>query len=180
MGFLGAYRAHAAPFDLLNGLGLGMGDLGRLQRRWQERLTTDSELAEQAAELAKQKPSAVPSVSAAKGVLKPFPWSKKGAPLKASMSAPEHSAESTETEGDFDLSAHTALAAELAIALKERASVLRRHGLDEPLFAALQARWNARIAADAVLAQDYRRLVQHHRARFESWARSGKDLVSAA
>jgi len=59
MGFLGAYGAHTAPFDLLGGLGLGTGDLGRLQRRWQKRLASDEELAKQAAELAKKKPSAV-------------------------------------------------------------------------------------------------------------------------
>ena len=83
LGFLGAYAAHAAPFDLLVGLGLGMSDLGRLQRRWSKRLAEDQELARQAAELAKSKPSAVPKVSAAKGVLLPFPWSKKGAPIKS-------------------------------------------------------------------------------------------------
>ena len=174
MGFLGAYGAHQAPFDLLSGLGLGMGDLGRLQRRWQKRLATDEALAKQAAELAKQKPRAVPSVSAAKGALRPFPWSKKGAPSK--VSAPERIAEATGTEEDFDLASHTALVAELAFAPKDRLRVLRRHGLDQPALAALQARWDARIVADAALAQDYRRLVQHHRARFESAARSGKDL----
>lgn len=174
MGFLGAYAAHKAPFDLLSGLGLGMGDLGRLQRRWRKRLATDEALAKQAADIAKQKPRAVPSVSAAKGVLRPFPWSKKGAKGKASVA--EHHAESTGAEGDFDLASHTALVAELAVAPKERLRVLRRHGLDQPALAARQARWDARIAADAALAQDYRRLVEHHRARFESAARSHKDL----
>jgi hypothetical protein len=82
LGFLGAYAGHAAPFDLLGGLGLGMNDLGRLQRRWDRRLKADDELAKQAAELAKKKPTAVPKVSAAKGILKPFPWSKRRAPLK--------------------------------------------------------------------------------------------------
>ena len=84
LGFLGAYGKHTAPFDLLGGLGLGMNDLGRLQRRWDKRLKADQELAKQAEELAKKKPSAVPKVSAAKGVLKPFPWSKRRAPIKAS------------------------------------------------------------------------------------------------
>ena len=84
LGFLGAYAKHAAPFDLLGGLGLGMNDLGRLQRRWHQRLEADQELAKQAAELAKKKPSAIPKVSAAKGVLKPFPWSKQRAPRRPS------------------------------------------------------------------------------------------------
>lgn len=153
MGFLGAYGAHAAPFDLLRGLGLGMSDLGRLQRRWEKRLATDAELAKQAAELAKQKPRAVPRVSAAKGVLKPFPWSKKGAPAPATATAMD--AEAPGTEGDFDLAQYAALAAELSIAPKERPRVLRRHGLSGPSLAAIQARWEARIAADGAVGQDY-------------------------
>jgi hypothetical protein len=177
MGFLGAYAGHKAPFDLLGGLGLGMSDLGRLQRRWAKRLATDQELAKQAAELAKTKPSAVPKVSAAKGVLKPFPWSKKGAPSPAvAMAAFVASAESPAAEADLDLAQYAALAAELAVAPKERAWVLRRHDLDAPAFEALLARWDARMAADSALAQDYRRLFAHHRARFESAAKSGKDL----
>ncbi len=94
LGFLGAYAVHAAPFDLLGGLGLGMNDLGRLQRRWSKRLAEDQELAKQAVDLAKTKPSAVPRVSAAKGVLTPFPWSKKGAPGKAAP--PEVKAEAAQ------------------------------------------------------------------------------------
>ena len=173
MGFLGAYGAHRAPFDLLDGLGLKMSDLGRLQRRWQKRLATDEALAKQAAELAKQKPSSAPSVSTTKGVLKPFPWSKRGAPVPASAPAP--SAETSAIEGDFDLASYAALAAELAVTPKERPRVLCRHDLDEPAFGALQARWDGRTAADAALAQDYRRLFAHQRARFESAARSGKE-----
>jgi hypothetical protein len=174
MGFLGAYTAHPAPFVLLDGLGLKMGDLGRLQRRWQKRLTTDAELAKQAAEVAKQKPNAVPSISAAKGVLRPFPWSKSGAPTKAAASAPD--AETSAAEGDFDLASYAALAAQLAVTPEERRRLLRRHGLDEPAMAALKAQWDARIASDAALAQDYRRLFAHQRARSESAARSGKEL----
>ena len=174
MGFLGAYGAHQAPFDLLGGIGLGMGDLGRLQRRWTKRLATDDELAKQAAELAKTKPTALPKVSAAKGVLRPFPWSKKGAPVTAPLVEP--CAETPGEQGDFDLAQYAALAAELASAPKERAWVLRRHDLDAPALAALHARWDARMAADSALAQDYRGLFAHHRARFESAARSGKDL----
>jgi hypothetical protein len=176
MGFLGAYGAHQAPFDLLGGLGLKMGDLGRLQRRWQKRLATDEALAKQAVELAKQKPRTAPTVSAAKGVLKPFPWSKKGAPSAAAAPAP--SAETSATEGDFDLdlASYAALAAELAVTPNERRRALRRRGLDEPAFATLHARWDARIAADAALAQDYRRLFAHERVRVESAARSGKEL----
>ena len=174
MGFLGAYGAHQAPFDLLGGIGLGMGDLGRLQRRWTKRLATDDELAKQAAELAKTKPTALPKVSAAKRVLRPFPWSKKGAPVTAPLVEP--CAETRGDQGDFDLAQYAALAAELASAPKERAWVLRRHDLDAPALAALHARWDARMAADSALAQDYRGLFAHHRARFESAARSGRDL----
>jgi hypothetical protein len=184
LGFLGAYAAHKAPFDLLGGLGLGMSDLGRLQRLWQKRLEGDAELAKQAAELAKQKPSALPKVSAAKGVLRPFPWSKQGA--AAAAGAPERIAETPGNEGDLDqdrdrdldLAQYAALEAELALAKTplERERVSRRHDLTRPALAALQARWVARLAADPALAQDYRRLFAHHRARFESAARSGKDL----
>ena len=172
LGFLGAYAAHAAPFDLLVGLGLGLSDLGRLQRRWSKRLAEDQELARQAAELAKSKPSAVPRVSAAKGVLTPFPWSKKGAPLKAAP-AQEKSAGADE---DFDLAQYAALLAELTIAPKEKERALRRHGLVPSSLAALRARWDARIEADAAVAQDYHRLFAHHRARFEAALRSAGDL----
>lgn len=180
MGFLGAYAAHAAPFDLLSGLGLGMSDLGRLQRRWQRRLDGDAELAKQAAELAKQRPSAVPKVSAAKGVLRPFPWSKLGAAAPAR--APDRITETPGNEGDLDLAAYAALEAELALAKTplERERVSRRHDLTRAALAALQARWVAQLAADPALAQDYRRLLAHHRARFESAARSGQDLPRVA
>jgi len=151
-----------------------MCDLGRLQRRWAKRLATDAELAKQAAELAKTKPNAVPKVSAAKGVLKPFPWSKRGAPVQAPAAA--MSAETAVEEGDFDLGQYAALAAELAIAPGDRERVIRRHGILAPALVALQARWDARMAADSALAQDYRRLFAHHRARFESAAKSGKAL----
>jgi hypothetical protein len=174
MGFLGAYAGHAAPFDLLGGLGLGMSDLGRLQRRWTKRLASDQELAKQAAELAKKKPSAVPKVSAAKGVLKPFPWSKKGA--TAAAKAAEVRDETSGTEEDFDLAQYAALAAELAVAPRERERVLRRHGLTAAELKGIQTRWDARIAADSALGHDYRRLFAHERTRVEAAARSGKDL----
>ena len=177
LGFLGAYAAHAAPFDLLGGLGLGMNDLGRLQRRWSKRLAEDQELAKQAAELAKTKPRAVPKVSAAKGVLTPFPWSKKGAPDRAAP--PEAKAASTSASAsadeDFDLAQYAALLAELTIAPKEKERVLQRHGLVASSLATLRARWDARIEADAALAQDYRRLFAHHRARFETAQRSANE-----
>lgn len=179
LGFLGAYAAHAAPFDLLGGLGLGMSDLGRLQRRWSKRLAEDQELAKEAAELAKAKPSAVPRVTAGRGVLTPFPWSKKGAPDRASSpevkAAGAGAGAGTSADEDFDLAQYAALLAELTIAPKEKARALQRHGLVASSLAALRARWDARIAADAALAQDYRRLFAHHRARFEAAQRSAND-----
>jgi hypothetical protein len=176
LGFLGAYAAHAAPFDLLAGLGLGLSDLGRLQRRWSKRLAADQELTRQATELAKSKPRAVPKVSAAKGVLLPFPWSKRGAPIEGARARAREEPASAGAGADFDLAQYAALLAELTIAPKEKERALARHGLAPSSLAALRARWDARIEADAAVAQDYRRLFAHHRARFEAALRSAGDL----
>jgi hypothetical protein len=81
LGFLGAYSAHKAPFELLGGMGLRMNDMARLQRRWSKRMAEDAELSKQAAELARKKPDRPAQVTAESIELKPFPWSKrKGSP----------------------------------------------------------------------------------------------------
>src|SRR5690242_6232229 len=51
LGFLRAWSAHPAPFELLSKQGLRMNDVARLQRRWAKRLAEDKELAKKAAEI---------------------------------------------------------------------------------------------------------------------------------
>ena len=89
VGFLRAYAASPAPFALLEGKGLGLNDMARLQRRWEKALAGDAELARKAAALAAEGPAAPDRVTAPAPELKPFPWSKiQKAPAAVASAAP--------------------------------------------------------------------------------------------
>ncbi|MFO0757236.1 MAG: hypothetical protein U0359_12145 [Byssovorax sp.] len=77
LGFLGAYSAHPAPFDLLRELGLRPADIARVQGLWARRMEAEEALREEAFSIAKKKPSAVPAVTVTRPKLRPFPWSRK-------------------------------------------------------------------------------------------------------
>jgi hypothetical protein len=78
--FLHVYRNHAAPFDMLEGAGLGLNDLARLQRVWARRMAADQALQKQAAELVKKGLGPPPLLRVEPKQLRPFPWTRRRTP----------------------------------------------------------------------------------------------------
>ena len=162
-GFLGAWSAHPAPFDLLKDLGLQSTDIARVQGAWTRRIEADEKLRKRVVEVAQKRLSAVPKLTVTKATLRPFPWSRRAAPVAATTpGAPV-------APGFFDdalgLDGYAEIVAELGIPRANRIRVLAGHDLGEVAFVALEAVWSGRFAADALLAQDFRRLVAHSTAR---------------
>jgi hypothetical protein len=162
-GFLGAWSAHPAPFDLLKDLGLQATDIARVQGAWTRRIEADEKLRKRVVEVAQKRLSALPKLTVTKATLRPFPWSRKAASVEATTLP------ATVGAAFFDdalgLDGYAEIVAELSIPRSSRARVLARYDFGEAAFVAVEAVWNGRFAADALLAQDFRRLVAHSTAR---------------
>jgi hypothetical protein len=78
-GFLGAWSAPPAPFDLLEDLGLQATDVARVQGAWTRRIEADEKLRKRVVEVALKRLSAIPKLTVTKATLRPFPWSHKAA-----------------------------------------------------------------------------------------------------
>lgn len=165
-GFLGAWSAHPAPFDMLKKLAISPTDVARIQGAWASKIEKDDELRKKSFELAAKKPRAVPALKVTPAALKPFPWTKKRAP-EASQAVLVRPKLSTSFVGDaFGMERYASLHAELRLAKKGgAAAALARQGLTEESFAALEARWKTRFTADPTLAEDFRRLARYYEAR---------------
>lgn len=169
MAFLNAWSAHPAPFDLLAQMDISPSDVTRIQGAWAQRLEKDEALQKQALDLAKKKRSAVPKVTVTRADLKPFPWSKKRKTETEEPVLVKPKLSSSFIGDAFGLERYAALHAELGQAKKGgAAAVLARQALDEAGFAALEARWQRRFAADSTLAQDFRRLVRYYEAKLKT------------
>jgi hypothetical protein len=162
-GFLGAWSAHPAPFDLLKELGLQSTDVARVQGAWTRRIEADEKLRKRVVEVALKRLSAVPKLTVTKATLRPFPWSRTAAP--AAPKALEASVSPAFFDEALGLDGYAEIVSELAVPRANRFRVLAGHDLREAEFVALAALWSARCAADALLAQDFRRLVAHSTAR---------------
>ncbi len=77
LGFLGAFSAHAAPFDLLKDLGLSPADLSRVQGAWTQKIEADEALRKETVAIALKQPKAIPRVTVTRAILRPFPWSHR-------------------------------------------------------------------------------------------------------
>ncbi|MEO7331844.1 MAG: hypothetical protein ABI193_24930 [Minicystis sp.] len=77
LGFLGAFSAHAAPFDLLEDLGLSPTDLSRVQGAWTQKIEADEALRKETIAIALKQPKAIPRVTVTRAILRPFPWSRR-------------------------------------------------------------------------------------------------------
>ena len=162
-GFLGAWSAHPAPFDLLKDLGLQSTDVARVQGAWTRRIEADEKLRKRVVEVAQKRLSAVPKLTVTKATLRPFPWSRRAAPVAATTpGAPVAPAFFDDALG---LDGYAEIVAELGIPRANRIRVLAGHDLGEAAFVALETLWSGRFAADALLAQDFRRFVAHSTAR---------------
>jgi hypothetical protein len=165
-GFLGAWSAHPAPFDLLKDLGLQSTDVARVQGAWTRRIEADEKLRRRVVEVAQKRLSAVPKLTVTKATLRPFPWSKTAAPATPTMpKTPGASVAPAIFDDALGLDGYAEIVSELAIPRANRFRVLAGHDLREAEFVAIEALWGGRFAADALLAQDFRRLVAHSTAR---------------
>jgi hypothetical protein len=165
-GFLGAWSAHPAPFDLLKDLGLQSTDVARVQGAWTRRIEADEKLRRRVVEVAQKRLSAVPKLTVTKATLRPFPWSKTAAPATPMMpKTPAASVAPAIFDDALGLDGYAEIVSELGIPRANRFRVLAGHDLREAEFVALEALWSGRFAADALLAQDFRRLVAHSTAR---------------
>ena len=163
LGFLGAWSAHPAPFEILAGFGLRMNDVSRLQRGWSRQVENDASLREKMAKVAGKRPGAPSAVSAESATLKPFPWSTKREPPTAS--APPTGAEASVEVGGLAVDQYAALAAEIAVFPAEVKRVLAKHGVPRSAFPDLEQRWKERLAKDPDLHRDWQRLYAHHQGR---------------
>ncbi|MGK3999922.1 hypothetical protein [Sorangium sp. So ce1024] len=149
-GFLAAFGAHPAPFELLQQSGLGMNDVARLRRRWARRAEEDAKVGELIAEL-RAKPGDFGPLRVGPPVLRPSRVATARDPAKVSAGGP--TATTPHDEPGLGLAEYAALCAELEALPTQRARVLRRHGLaDEEARATLDRRWQAALARDAALA----------------------------
>jgi hypothetical protein len=162
-GFLGAWSAHPAPFDLLKALGLQSTDVARVQGAWTRRIEADEKLRKRVVEVALKRLSAVPKLTVTKATLRPFPWSRTAAP--AAPTTLDAAAAPAFFDDSLGLDGYAEIVSELAVPRANRFRVLAGHYLGEAEFVAMEALWSARFAADALLAQDFRRLVAHSTAR---------------
>jgi hypothetical protein len=181
LSFLNAWSAHPAPFDLLDELDLLPSDVSRIQGAWAQRIEKDEELRKQALQIAKKRPSAVPKVTVTKAELRPFPWTKKQAATVDEPVLVKPKLSSSFIGDAFGLERYAALHAEIGLAKKGgAAAVLAKQALDEAGFAALEARWKGRFAADPTLAQDFRRLVRYYEAKLKAGAQKGERAPAMA
>ncbi|WP_437731464.1 hypothetical protein [Sorangium sp. So ce1335] len=163
--FLAAFEAHSAPFELLEGEGLGMNDMARLHRRWARRARVDAKLGELLLEL-RAEPGKLGPLRVGPRVLRPSRVAAAQGPAKAPTGEP--AAASPRGEPGPGLAEYAALCAELAAMPEQRERLLRRHGLaDEEALAALNRRWREALERDAALAKDFERLEAHHARRLE-------------
>jgi hypothetical protein len=178
MSFLAAYGAHAAPFELLKGKGIGLNDLSRLQRRWARRMAEDERLPKQAADLAKKGPGPLPPIRVDPPVLKRFPWSPGAAPTPAPV-VPKVAvpAETSLAPGKVRLYSYVIVKAQLAENPGDEARVLARLGMND--FATTDAGWQVILRGDPELERDYRRLFEAQRAKIRAAARQGPGPAAA-
>ncbi|WP_437776264.1 hypothetical protein [Sorangium sp. So ce1097] len=174
-GFLAAFGAHPAPFELLQENGLGMNDVARLRRRWARRAEEDAKVGELIAEL-RAKPGKLGLLRVGPRVLKPSRVANARRPAEALTGEP--TAPVPSSEPGLGLAEYAALCAELEALPTQRARVLRRHGLaDEEARATLDRRWQAALARDAALAKDFERLEAHHARRLEILLARARDVA---
>ncbi|AUX28183.1 MULTISPECIES: hypothetical protein [Sorangium] len=175
-GFLAAFEAHPAPFELLQENDLGMNDVARLRRRWARRAEEDAKLGELLVEL-RAKPAELGPLRVGPRVLRPSRGADAGVPAKAPTDEP--TATVTSSEPGLGLAEYAALCAELEALPEQRERVLRRHGLtDEETRVALERRWQAVLERDAALAKDFERLQAHHARRLEMLLARARDVAN--
>ncbi|WP_438015115.1 hypothetical protein WMF18_30095 [Sorangium sp. So ce315] len=173
--FLAAFGAHAAPFELLQEVDLGMNDVARLRRRWARRAEEDAKIGELIAEL-RAKPGELGPLRVGPPVLRPSRVVNARGPAK--VPAREQAAALRPGEPGLGLAEYAALCAELEALPTQRARVLRRHHLaDEEALAALHRRWREALERDAALAKDFQRLEAHHARRLEMLLARARDVA---
>ncbi|MCC6521717.1 MAG: hypothetical protein IT373_03565 [Polyangiaceae bacterium] len=167
--FVRAYAADAGAFGLLGRLGLGLGDLARLQRQWAQKLEHPV-LARRADELghrldelvARGEPVRVPPVVLGPRELRP----SRAAAARRAREANARAVAARPPGTPLGLAAYAALCAELAEGGSDaRPAVAARHGIPPDELDAVHAAWRARLAADRALAADFRALAAHHERR---------------
>ena len=138
----------------------------------------DEKLRNRVVEVARKRVSAVPKLTVTRATLRPFPWSRKAAPVDATT--PAAPLEAAFFDDALGLDGYADIVAEVSIPRSNRAQVLARHDLGEAAFVAVEAVWNGRFAADALLARDFRRLVAHSTARRRAAESSNPPAASSA
>jgi hypothetical protein len=183
MSFLKAYGTHPSPFDMLEGLGLGLNDMARLSRSWAKRMAREPALEKQAADLARKGVGPVPRLRVEPAAIKPFPWTRRRAAADGSRAAPARAApvapaDTSMAPGQLRLFSYVAIKARLAEHPGAEQRVLAELGITD--FANTDAGWQAVLANDKELERDYRRLLESQRAKLKSGARVASPAVPPA
>ena len=151
--------------------------MGRIQGAWSKRFEADEELREETLDLARRaRYGAIPKVAIAPASLRPFPWSKKKI---AAVIAPIAQGDAAAPSDEVSLDRYAAISAELSLPGADRPRVLEQIESPKNYLSAAEARYEARFAADPLLAQDFRRLVGFFATRVAAMVRSGDDPVPA-
>jgi hypothetical protein len=168
--FLHAYSSDPAAFDLLQGLGLGLNDVSRLQRRWTGRIAADAALQKRAAKLEGKKPGRLPPITVEQAQLRRSPAAAQAAERAAALPAKEERGLEIE---HLRLDQYAALRAELEVFPDEPDRAFAKHGLStEAARAAADRRWREEIAGDPALERDFERLFNHSHQRYVAISRN--------
>ncbi|MEM6787377.1 MAG: hypothetical protein AAF928_05815 [Myxococcota bacterium] len=173
--FLHRYEIDLAPFDMLDGLGLNLGDVARLGRRWASRYDASPRLARKAKKgrrrilerAARREPLWLPVVHVGDATLVPSPAgarARRRAEGAAEIEAAEAKLEAARPAllDHVTLDVYAAFVAALRVAKPDaRDALLTRMGLTPALAAALDDVWMQRVADDPVLRSDFRVLTRH-------------------
>ena len=87
-------------FDLLDELSISPSDVARIQGAWAQRIEASDDLRDEAQEIARRKPCAVPRVEVTRAELRPFPWTKQAAISAVELPGPSPSRLSSSFVGD--------------------------------------------------------------------------------
>jgi len=175
LAFLDVYAAHPRPSELLKSSLLGVNDLSRLGRSWSRRAKEDAEIPRRIADMRKGPLPPLPALVIQPPVLRRARGS--ASPGAGATATPTEAAsrvivptDTSMAPGNLRLYSYVAIKARLAESPGEEARVLAEMGITG--FAATDAGWKAVLQSDAVVARDYRRLLDGHRARLHGAAKS--------
>lgn len=170
--FLNAYSSAPNPADLLARHGLGMNDLSRLSRLWQQRIEEDPSLGQRVTSLPTN--DDVPPIEVDPPLLKRARTGGAAAAAKERPQAPTQAKDAGATPLDierFGLDRYAQLCAELELFPDEAKRIRTKLGLESvAAHLAISSQFQSYIAADPQREREFKQLQESALARIEKWA----------